>query len=211
MKQITAQLNWRYATKKYDTTKKVSAENIAQLKEAVQLSASSFGLQPYRILLIEDEAVRAKLIGASFNQTPIADASHLMVFAIENNVDDTYVDTYFDNLSKTRDLKVEGDVLAYKGFMAGAIQRMSAEQKKNWATNQAYLALGNLLFAAALMEIDATPMEGFMASQYDDILGLQAKGISSVVIAAIGYRHQEDFFQHFKKVRKPIEQLFETI
>ncbi len=211
MKQITAQLNWRYATKKYDTTKKVSAENIAQLKEAVQLSASSFGLQPYRILLIEDEAVRTKLIGASFNQTQIADASHLMVFAIEKTIDDAYVDAYFDNLSKTRDLKVEGDVLAYKGFMAGAIQRMSDEQKKNWATNQAYLALGNLLFAAALMEIDATPMEGFMASQYDDILGLQAKGISSVVIAAIGYRHQEDFFQHFKKVRKPIEQLFETI
>jgi nitroreductase len=211
MKQITEALNWRYATKKYDTTKKVSAENIEKLKESIQLSASSFGLQPYRIIVVEDEIIRAKLIGASFNQTQITDASHLFVFTIENTVDDAYVDAYFDNLSKTRDLKIEGDILNYKGFVSGSMNRFTAEQKKAWATNQAYLALGNLLFTAALLEIDATPMEGFMASKYDEILGLNEKGIRSVVIAAVGYRHKEDFFQHFKKVRKPAEDLFETI
>jgi nitroreductase len=211
MKQITEALNWRYATKKYDTTKKVSTENIENLKGAIQLSASSFGLQPYRILVIEDEAIRAKLIGASFNQTQITDASHLFVFTIENTIDDAYVDAYFDNLSKTRDLKIEGDILNYKGYILGHINRLSAEQKKAWATNQAYLALGNLLYTAALLEIDATPMEGFVAAQYNEILGLDKKDISAVVIAAVGYRHKEDFFQHFKKVRKFTEDLFESL
>jgi nitroreductase len=211
MKEIIEKLNWRYATKKYNKAKKVSSDNIQLLKNAMQLAASSFGLQPYRILLIEDADVRAKLLSASYNQAQVTDASHLFVFAIENIVDDAYVDAYFENLSKTRDLKIVGDILNYKGFVSGSMNRFSIEQKKAWATNQAYLALGNLLFSAALLEIDVTPMEGFIAKQYDEILGLDKKGISTVVIAAVGYRHEEDFFQHFKKVRKPEAQLFETI
>lgn len=211
MKNIIEQLNWRYAVKKYDASKKVSDQNILLLQEAIKLSPSSHGLQPYKILIITDEEIRAKLRAASYNQSQITDASHLFVFAIENDVDETYVDTYFENLCKTRSIKLEGDLLHHRNSVAGSVNRMSAEVKRIWATNQTYLALSNLLFAAAQLEIDANPMEGFIPGKYDEILGLQKKGLSSVVIAAVGYRHTEDFFQHFIKIRKPDTELFENI
>ena len=211
MKNIIEQLNWRYAVKKYDTARQVSDQNIILLQEAIRLSPSSHGLQPYRILIINDDAVRAKLRAASYNQSQITDASHLMVFALENNVDEAYVDAYFENLCTTRKVKLEGDLLHHRNSVAGSINRMSDESKIIWATNQTYIALGNLLFAAAQLEIDASPMEGFMPGKYDEILGLKKKGLSSVVVVAIGYRHSEDFFQHFIKVRKPDTELFETV
>jgi nitroreductase len=211
MQQITEALNWRYATKKFDTTKKVSGENIQLLKDAMQLSASSFGLQPYKIIMVEDAELRAKLLPASWNQTQVTDASHLFVFAVENTIDDAYVAAYFENLSTTRNIAIDGAILEYKNMMTGSIQRMDEATKKNWAAKQAYLAMGNLLYTASLLKIDVTPMEGFVPEQYDEILGFAKKGISSVLVAAIGYRHSDDYFQHLKKVRKPAEQLFETM
>jgi nitroreductase len=177
----------------------------------VQQTASSFGLQPYRVLMVQDEAIRAKLLGASWNQTQITDASHLFVFAVENVIDEAYISAYFDNLSATRNIEVAGDILNYKNFVIENVGRMPADHKKEWASKQAYLALGNLLFSASMLQIDVTPMEGFIASQYNEILGLESKGLSAVVVGAIGYRHADDYFQHLKKVRKPINELFETI
>ena len=211
MIQIIEKLNWRYAVKKYDTDKKVSAENISSLKEAMRLSSSSYGLQPYRILDIVDKDIRAKLLPFSFNQSQIIDASHLFVIATENVIDEAYVNAYFENLSHIRNTKIEGEILDYKNFMVASMARMTDEAKKHWSKNQAYLALGNLLFAAALLEIDISPMEGFMANKYDEALGLEGKGLSSVVIAAVGFRHPDDHLQYLKKVRKPDAQLFETI
>jgi nitroreductase len=211
MKNIIEQLNWRYAVKKYDAAKKVSDQDMLLLQVAVKLSPSSHGLQPYKILIIKDEAVRAKLQAASYNQSQVTDASHFIVFAVENNVDEAYVDAYFENLCAIRNVKLEGDLLHHRNSVAGSINRMSDEAKLIWATNQTYIALGSLLCAAAQLEIDASPMEGFMPGKYDEILELRKKGLSSVVVVAIGYRHHEDFFQHFTKVRKPDAELFEIV
>jgi nitroreductase len=205
------QLKWRYAVKKYDTSKKVNDQIVLQLQESIRLAPSSFGLQPYRVLFIEEVEVRKKLRAASYDQSQITDASHLIVFAVENNIDDPYVDWCFEKICKIRNSKMGGDLLHYRDSVLRAINRMTGDAKKNWATHQAYLALGYLLFAAAQLGIDANPMEGFIPGQYDEILGLRQKGISSVVIAAIGYRHQQDIFQHFDKVRKTAAELFETI
>lgn len=211
MENLLKQLNWRYAVKKYDATKKISTENILLLQEAIKFSPSSQGLQPYRVLFIEEKTIREKLREVSYNQSQITDASHLVVFAIENNVDDKYVDRYFENICQTRNVALEGNLLHHKHSIEATINRMSVETKTSWATNQTYIALGNFLFAAAQMGIDANPMEGFMPAEYDEILGLQEKGLSAVVIACVGARHQEDFFQHFKKVRKPSSELFINI
>ena len=211
MKQMTDSLKWRYAVKKYDPSRKVSGDDIVRLKEAIQLAPSSQGLQPYRVLFIEDKLVRAELLTASHNQSQVTEASHLVVFAIENNLGDGYIDNYFENIIRTRNVPLEGSLLHHKQAVAAMVNRMPAGEKKDWATRQAYLALGFLLFAAAGLRIDANPMEGFMPAQYDAILGLDKLGLSAVVIAAVGYRHKEDHFQHFAKVRKPAAELFLTL
>lgn len=211
MHQIIEKLNWRYAVKKYDPSQKVDQKDLLLIQEAIRLSASSYGLQPYRVLIITDEAIRGELRKVSFDQSQITDASHLAVFAIENEVNDAYIEKYFERLLKARNIKMEGDLLHYKNSLMKRFAGMSDAQKTNWATNQAYIALGHLLIAASELGIDANPMEGFNAGQYNQILGLNPKGLSSVVIAGIGYRHSDDFFQHLKKTRKTPEELFITI
>lgn len=211
MKSFNENLQWRYAVKEYDASKKVSVENIAHLKEAIRLAPSSFGLQPFRVLFVENQKVRAKLRQASYNQSQITDASHLIVFAVENKIDENLVDRYFQNLCRTRNLKLEGDLLAHRNSLLGSVSRMTVETKRSWAANQAYLALGFLLFAAALLEIDASPMEGFIPEIYDEILDLPQHGLNSVVIAAIGYRDPKDIFQNFIKVRRPTDEMFISV
>lgn len=197
------QLKWRYAVKKYDPPKKISAEQIALLQEAIRLSPSSHGLQPYKVLFISDPLIREQLRAVSFNQAQITDAAQLVVFAIETSID---VDRYFDHVCQVRNVLLEGNLLHHKNNVAASLQMMTLEEQQHWATNQAYIALGNLLFAAAQSGIDANPMEGFAAAKYDEVLGL--KGLHAVVIAGIGYRHEQDHFQRFIKVRKPVEELF---
>ncbi|RFM34049.1 NAD(P)H-dependent oxidoreductase [Chitinophaga silvisoli] len=200
------QLKWRYAVKKYDSSKKVDDEQIALLQEVIRLSPSSHGLQPYKVLFISDPVVRERLRAVSFNQSQVTDAAVLVVFAIETMVD---VDHYFDHVCKVRNMQLEGNLLHHKNNVAANLQMMTAVEKQHWATNQAYIALGNLLFAAAQLGIDANPMEGFVAAKYDEVLGL--KDLHTVVIAGIGYRHEQDHFQRFIKVRKPVEELFINI
>lgn len=185
-------LRWRYAVKSYDKTRKLAPEEIAFLAEAVRLAPSSFGLQPYRVLFIEAAPLRAKLRAASFDQSQITDASHLVVFAIEHQVDEAYI------------RRLVGP--ARQDAVIASIGRKSPEALRDWAARQAYLALGFLLFAAAERRIDANPMEGFVPNRYDEILGLE--GASSVVIAALGHRSEGDRFQHFPKVRRAPEDLF---
>ncbi|MET0635273.1 MAG: NAD(P)H-dependent oxidoreductase [Chitinophagaceae bacterium] len=211
MNNIIEQLNWRYAVKKYDSKKKLSEDNIALLQEAIQLSPSSHGLQPYRVIFIEEKSIREKLLKVSYNQSQIVDASHLVVFAIETNVDEKYIDNYFENICQTRNIALEGNLMHHKHSVKAALNKMSVEAKMLWATNQTYIALGFLLFAAAQLGIDANPMEGFMPVAYNDILGLNENGMSAVVIACLGTRHHDDFFQHFKKVRKPFSELFVSV
>ncbi|WP_396218567.1 NAD(P)H-dependent oxidoreductase [Flavobacterium sp.] len=202
--------NWRYATKKFNSEKKISNSDLEILKEAIQLSSSSYGLQPYKVLIIENEEIRKQLQPASWGQSQITDASHLLVFASETNVDAEYITRYAENMAKTRNIPFDS-VKGYAEFMIGNIASLTPEKQIIWAQKQAYLALGNLLNAAAELKIDVTPMEGFLPEQYNEILGLKEKGLHATLVATIGYRHEEDETQHYAKVRKPITELFETI
>jgi nitroreductase len=202
--------NWRYATKKFDATKKVSQEDLNFLKEAIRLSTSSYGLQAYKILIIENPEIRAKLLPASWGQTQIVDASHVIVFANYTKIDAKDIDTYFATISETRNIPLEA-LSGYKEFMSGSILGKTSEEINVWNQKQTYLALGNLLNAAAELKIDVCPMEGFVPAQYNAILGLEALDLNAALVATVGYRSEEDATQHYKKVRKSNQDLFITI
>ena len=202
--------NWRYATKQFDATKKISAADLNTLKEAVRLSASSYGLQPYKVIIVESLELKEKLKPAAYGQTQITDASHLFIFANDLNLGADSVDDYINNISETRG--VPADALAgFSDMMKGTIANLSQEAKNIWTAKQTYIALGTLLSAAAELKIDATPMEGFSPASFNEILGLDKLGLNASVIATVGYRHDEDDAQHYKKVRKSHEELFITI
>ena len=202
--------NWRYATKKFDASKKISAADLNTLKEAIRLSASSYGLQPYKVFIIENPELRAKLVGAAYGQTQVADASHLLVFANELNFGAAGIDQLANNISATRGLPIEA-IQGYVDYMKGNITGLPEEVRNIWTAKQTYLALGNLLNAAAELKIDVTPMEGFVPAQVNEILGLDKLGLNTSLLAPIGYRHSEDDTQHYKKVRKSNEELFTTL
>jgi len=205
-------LNWRYAVKKYDTAKKVSTEDLEFLKEAVRLSVSSVGLQPYKIFVVETQAIKEQLAEAAGgnNKNIFADASHLFIFANEVNVGAEHVETYVNNISAQRGVAKEA-IRGLSDYINGFLAGLTEEQKNVWTAKQAYIALSTLINTAAILKIDATPMEGFDAAKINEILGLEEKGLNAAVIAAIGYRHEEDAVQHAKKVRKPNNELFITL
>lgn len=210
MSQFNENAKWRYATKKFDTTKKVSAEDLATLKEAIQLSASSFGLQLYKVIIVENPELRAQLQSASWGQSQIVDASHLIVFANQTTVENVDVDKYLNNVAATRNLPIDA-LTGYGDYMKGFIGNLPEEVKPTWTAKQTYIALSNLLNAAAELKIDVTPMEGFIPAQYNEILGLDKLNLNAALVAAVGYRHEEDATQHYAKVRKSNEDLFITL
>ncbi|TDE42114.1 NAD(P)H-dependent oxidoreductase [Flavobacterium rhamnosiphilum] len=202
--------NWRYATKKFDAAKKISTEDLNILKEAIRLSSSSYGLQPYKVIIVENPELRANLQPAAWGQSQIVEASHLIVFANETKIDDSAIDDYLKNMSETRNTPMEA-LAGYGAFMKSKITALTAEEKNIWSAKQTYLALGNLLNAAAELKIDVTPMEGFVPAQINEILGLDKLNLNASLIATIGYRHEEDATQFYKKVRKSHEELFITL
>ncbi len=210
MSTIIESLNWRYATKKFDPSAKVSAEDLNTLKEAIRLSASSYGMQPYEVFVIEDPEIRRQLKEASWGQPQITDASHLIVFASKTDVTAKDTEAYMNNISKTRNIPVES-LSGFRNMINNSVISLPQEVKSTWAAKQAYIALGNLLASAAQLQIDACPMEGFDAEGYNKILGLKEKGLNAAVIATIGYRSSEDEMQQLPKVRKPSEELFTSI
>ncbi|MFH6934722.1 NAD(P)H-dependent oxidoreductase [Flavobacterium sp. YO12] len=210
MSTLLDNLNWRYATKKFDATKKISAADLNTLKEAVRLAASSYGLQPFKVVLVENPEIREKLKAAAWGQTQITDASNLFVFANDLNAGPESVAAYIKNISETRGLPTEA-LGGFADMMNGVISNLSQEAKNIWTSKQTYIALGTLLAAAAELKIDATPMEGFNPAQFNEILGFDELGLNAAVIATVGYRHEEDEAQHYKKVRKSQEELFITI
>ena len=203
-------LNWRYATKRFDASKKVKPEDLKVIMEAVRLSASSYGLQLYKVLVIEDQELRERLKSASWGQSQITDASQLIVFCNYTDVTDENIDEYIDLKAETQGLDKEG-LKDYGNMMKGSMAGLSEAQKSIWTAKQTYIALGNLLATCSMLKIEACPMEGFEPAKYNEILGLTEKGLNAAVIATIGYRSEEDKTQHLKKVRKPSEVLFETI
>ena len=199
--------NWRYAVKKYDASKKITAEDLATLKEAIRLSTSSYGLQPYKVIFVENPEIREQLKAAAWGQTQLTDASQLVVFANITDFGNPEIDSYIENIAHTRDLTAES-LSGFADLMKSKISVLPLEARDNWTSKQTYLALGNLINAAAELQIDVTPMEGFDAAKFDEILDLTKKGLHASVIATIGYRHKEDSTQHYKKVRKSNEELF---
>lgn len=208
--ELVKSLEWRYATKQFDTSKKVSAEELNQIKEAVRLSASSYGLQAYKVLIVEDTEVRKKLRAVSWDQPQITDSSFLFVFCNYDTVNEQVVDDYMQLVAETKGIDVNA-LDGFKGMINGALAQRTKEQVQQWTAKQTYIALGNLLAATAELKIDACPMEGFDAEKYNEILGLKEKGLSVSVIAAVGYRSQDDASQFSAKVRKPAEVLFEAV
>lgn len=210
MSTLVNNLNWRYATKKFDATKKISSEDLNTLKEAVRLAASSYGLQPYKVIVVENPEIREKLKAAAYGQTQITDASQLFIFANDLNAGAESVAAYIKNISETRGVPTEA-LGGFADMMNGVISNLTQEAKNIWTAKQTYIALGTLLTAAAELKIDATPMEGFNPAQFNEILGFDKLGLNASVIATVGYRHDEDDTQHYKKVRKSHEELFITI
>ena len=197
-------LNWRYATKKF-SDKKISEENLQEIINAINLSASSMGMQPYRLFVIENTEIRKELGADSFNPQ-IAEASHLLVFAAVSSITQKTIDNYIAMVANQRNI-AEESLIGFKNALEGNFITKTDEENQNWATNQAYIGLGTAMIAAANLKIDATPMEGFNPEKFDSILGLNEKGLKSVVLLALGYRDTEkDGLAKMKKVRLPKEE-----
>ena len=174
-------LKWRYATKQFDPSKKIDAQTWQTLEDALVLSPSSFGLQPWKFIVVTDPEVRKKLHPVSYNQPQILDASHLVVFAAKNPPTPEDIDAYVARTAEVRGVTVEA-LEGFKGMMLGSLARMDAAQGHRWAARQTYIALGIFLASAAMMGIDACPMEGFQPDKYDEILGLKEKRLAQAII-----------------------------
>ncbi|MBC9813699.1 NAD(P)H-dependent oxidoreductase [Crocinitomicaceae bacterium CZZ-1] len=205
---IIHHLNWRYATKRYDQTRVIPDQTIDLIKEALRLTPTSYGLQPLKFLLIKNQEIRKQLLNYSYNQQSITDASHLIVIASYRDIQSDEIDQYMQNTAVTRDLPLE-QLSGYSDFLKRIMNNQTTEQKTTWAQKQAYITLGVLVDICAQLKVDATPIEGFDVKGYDAILNLEEKGLTSTIVVPIGYRHQDDVTQHWKKVRKPAEELFE--
>lgn len=202
--QLIDQLKWRYSTKKF-SNKKIDDVLIDQIIQATNLSASSAGLQPFRLIAIENKELKNRLGEASFN-IQIAESSHLLVFAAFSTITLQHIDDYIAHIAQVRGIETE-NLLEFKAALVNNILPRGSEENHVWASKQAYLALGTALIAAAELQIDATPMEGFDAEKFDRLLNLEEKGLKTVVILALGYRDTEkDLFAGFKKVRLDKEQ-----
>lgn len=204
---IIDKLQWRSAIKKFEINKKLSAKQLDDLLSAIQLSPSSLGLQTYKVIVVEDAETRQKLRAAGYNQAQITEASHLIVFASETKIDGEFGKNYIDLIAKTRGISRES-LAGFEKMVLGSINSQTDEQKIAASHKQAYIALGVLLTAAAEMGIDAGPMEGFDAAKFDEILGLKEKGLTTSVIAAVGFRADDDVYSKMIKVRRPKSELF---
>ncbi|MBI9064703.1 MAG: NAD(P)H-dependent oxidoreductase [Marinilabiliaceae bacterium] len=207
---ILEKLNWRYATKQFDAQKKLSDDQLQKVLEATNLSASSFGLQPYKVLVIEDLHIRSDLREVAWGQPQVTDASQVIVFAAQTNISEQDVNEFVQRIAETRNMPKEA-LTEYEGMMKGFVSAQPQEALTQWAAKQAYIALGFLLVTCAVEGIDACPMEGFDKDKFDEILGLKEKNLTSVVMATIGTRSKDDQYQHLAKVRKSLNEMVTKI
>lgn len=197
--EILAKLNWRYATKKFDTTKKLSADDVAFLEEVLRLSPSSFGIQPWKFIHVTDTDLRAKLGAAAWNQPQITEASELFVLAAKTELNSEFVNELVSDMVTEKGLQPEM-LQGYKDMIVGTIESHDENSMLIWNSKQVYIAAGMLLSACAMREIDACPMEGFSKDDFDKILGLEGQGLKSMVVITAGYRSANEV-QHGKKFR----------
>jgi len=205
MSELLNKLQWRYATKKMDSAKAVPQEKVDRILEAVRLTASSSGLQPYEVLVVTSDALREQIKPHAWNQAQVTDCSHLLVFAAWDNYTPERINMMFDLVNEQRGTKNEGWE-AYRQQLLGTYPPRDAEKNYEHAARQAYIGLGSALIAAAYEEVDSTPMEGFDPAKVDEILKLRERGLRSVVILPLGYRASEgDWLVDLKKVRRSHE------
>ena len=205
--KIIEDLNWRYATKKFDPKKKVNEKDLDELLEVLRLSPSSYGLQPWKFLVITDEKIRKELRTHARDQPQITDSPHLIVLCMRTDVNDEYIEKYIDLIIKTRGVTRES-IKAYEDRMTSVMKAKSQSGREEWASKQVCIALGMLMAACAQKRIDCCPMEGFEHEKFDEVLGL--KNLKSVVLCPVGYRGEDDFAKN-KKVRFGRDEIFEFI
>jgi len=194
-------LKWRYATKQFDPSKKIPPHLWEALEDALVLAPSSFGLQPWKFIVVEDPAVRAELVKVSWGQKQIADACHLVVFAVQHPIDATHVRRFIEHTAKVQDTPVE-KLAGYEKIITGFVENPPfGLEVRSWSTRQVYIALGNFMTAAALLGIDTCPMEGLDPAAYDKILGLEGTGYYTVAACPAGYRAESDHSAARPKVR----------
>lgn len=200
---IIDQLKWRYATKKFDASRVLSEDQIDVIKQAFNLTATSFGLQTLRLIVLKNKVIREELVAHAYYQKQVVDASHLLVICIQNNITNTDVDTHFKNVQTIRETP-ETILEPFKNDLKSMMASKSLTEREDWSTKQAYIALGNLMTVCAAEHIDACPMEGFNPAAFDDVLNLKDKNLKSVLLLPVGFRAEDDKFAGFKKVRKQL-------
>ncbi|MEN8776730.1 MAG: NAD(P)H-dependent oxidoreductase [Polaribacter sp.] len=200
---IIDNLKWRYAVKKFDTNKNLTQEQLNLLKEAFNLTATSYGLQPLKLVVVENKEIQEKLVPHSWNQQQVVQVSHLLVICVKDKYTPKEVETYFNLVQQIRN--TPDDVInPFKEFLTAEIAKKTQEELFIWNKNQAYIALGNLLTVCAMQQIDSCPMEGFNPEKYDEILQLKERNLKSVLVLPVGFRAEDDYMKDLKKVRKNI-------
>lgn len=199
-------LEWRYAVKKFDDQKFIDQSKINTLKKAFNLTATSYGLQPIKLLVIKNKEIQQQLLKYSWNQQQVVQASHLLVICIDTKINESDVEKYFDRVQKIRNTPNK-TIQPFRDYLKKTIANKSTDDLHSWSKNQAYLALGNLLTVCANEKIDSCPMEGFIPEKYDEFLKLKEKNLTSVLVLPVGYRSEDDLMNHQKKVRKNIDEI----
>ena len=201
-------LQWRYATKKYNGSQ-IDKDNLNTILESIRLTPTSLGMQPFKVLVIDNPELREKMLPIAHNQSQIKDASHLILFAANTQISEETVDTYMNNVATTRQMPVE-NLAGFKGMINGFVGSKNEAQITEWASRQCYIALGVAMATAASLKVDTTPMEGYKANEMDELFNLKAQGYASAVLLAVGHRDEEnDPLAKLAKVRKSAETLFE--
>ncbi len=202
---ILNSLEWRYAIKKFDPSKKLSKEQVETLKEAFNLTPTSFGLQPIKMIVIENKELQEKFIEHSYDQHQVADASHLLVLCIENDTTTDDINAYFDLEKEIRGTSEE-IIAPFRNQLVEMYKSKSTEEKNISAIYQCYIVLGNLMTVCAVEKIDACPMEGFVPEKIDELLNLKELNLKSVLMLPVGYRAEDDIMSEMQKVRKPLSE-----
>lgn len=206
---ILKALNWRYATKVFDATKKIPAEDLNIILESGRLAPSSFGLEPWKFLVIENPELRGKLRAVSYGQSGVTDASHVVVITTRTDMREKGVADLIERMAKSGSKPAE-EFATYQGMIEGSMKGQSDEEINTWMANQVYIALGMMMETAALLGVDACPMEGFESEKVDELLGLKAKNLTSTVMIALGYRG-DDKYAAGVKVRMTSEEAIEWV
>lgn len=205
---LIQQLQWRYATKEFDSQKTIPADVWEKIEQSLILTPSSFGLQPWKFILVTDQATKDALLGHSWHQRQVTDCSHMVVLCARDNMEPSQISAWLDRLCEVRN--VSRDTLdGYAGMMTGFFSNMSSEQTSAWAKNQVYIALGQLMTTAAVLGVDACPMEGIAPAEYDRVLGLEGTGYTTSVGCAMGYRAASDKYAELPKARYSSERVIE--